>query len=195
MILYIMGLDLYDVLNNSYKDGNTQSKAFNKQGYDYDAKLSNGNEQIYFNPKEKKLLMSIAGTHNLSDIATDAWLTVGKLKDTTRFKEGESVLQRAKQKYNIDSATITGHSLGGSVAQYIGSKQDKVISFNKGSTIGAPIRSNETAYRTNGDVVSALNANSTRMQTFNPNYKSGNILIDSYLAHNLDNIKNQKIKI
>jgi len=191
-----MSLDLYEVLDNSYKDKKTQSSAFNKQGYNFDTKLSNDNEQVYFSPTEKKLIVSIAGTHNLSDFGTDIWLASGNLKNTSRFKEGELVLQRAKQKYNIDNATITGHSLGGTIGSYIASSKDKVYTFNRGSTIGQPIRSNETAYRTNGDAVSALNANSTRMHTLNnPNYKSGNIVIDTYRAHNLDNIKNQKIKI
>ena len=114
-----MSLDLYDVLKNSYASQNKQKEAFKKDGYVYDQKLSNHNEQVYYNPNNKKLLMSVAGTHNISDIGTDIYLAAGHLKDTNRYKEAESVLHRAKQKYNIANATLAGHSLGGLV-QYIG---------------------------------------------------------------------------
>ena len=36
------------------------------------------NQQVYYNPNEKKLLMSVAGTHNLRDVGTDFMLGIGK---------------------------------------------------------------------------------------------------------------------
>jgi len=42
-----MSLDLYDVLKNSYASQNKQKEAFKKDGYVYDQKLSNHNEQVY----------------------------------------------------------------------------------------------------------------------------------------------------
>jgi len=190
-----MSLDLYDVLKNSYASQNKQKEAFKKDGYLYDQKLSNHNEQVYYNPNNKKLLMSVAGTHNISDIGTDIYLAAGHLKDTNRYKEAQSVLQRAKQKYNISNATLAGHSLGGLV-QYIGSKNDKVYTLDKGATIGQKTRSNETAYRTKGDVVSLLNANSTRMKTLsNPQFRTNNFLRDAINSHNVDNIKGKNIFI
>jgi hypothetical protein len=186
-----MSLDLYDVLNNSYASRDKQKKAFVKQGYVFDSDLSNHNEQIYYNPKQKKLFMSIAGTHNLKDVGTDLWLAAGHLKDTNRYKEAKSILDRAKQRYNISNATVSGHSLGGSVSQYIASGKDKVYTLDKGATIGQKTRSNETGYRTAGDIVSLLNANSTRMKTLkNPQIRSNFIQ-----AHNVSNIQNSKIKI
>ena len=158
---------LHNVLKRSYAKKDEQKKGFHEDGddYDYDEGLSNHNQQVYYDKKKKKLLVSVAGTHNLSDVGTDLYLAAGHLKDTNRFKEAENVLNKAKVKYGVDSATVVGHSLGGSVSQYIAGSKDKAYTLDKGATIGQKTRSNENAYRTSGDAVSLLNANSTRMTT------------------------------
>ena len=69
-------VSLHSVLKNSYKS----KPAVNMNGYELDKSLSNHNQQVYYNPNEKKLLMSVAGTHNLRDVWTDFMLGVGKLK-------------------------------------------------------------------------------------------------------------------
>ena len=69
-------------------------------------------------------------------------------------------------------------------------------SLDKGATFGQKTRSNETAFRTEGDAVSALNANSKRMTTLrNPNWKTGIAPLDAYISHDVDNIKGSKIFI
>ena len=189
-------MDLHKVLKNSYASRKKQKKAFLKDGYRYDKFLSNDNEQVYYNPNNKKLSMSVAGTHNLSDFGTDIWLAGGLLKNTSRYKEAESTLKRAKQKYDVKNATLAAHSLGGAISQYIASKGDQVYTLDKGATIGQKTRSNEKAYRTSGDLISILNANSTRMKTLkNPQIRTGNVIKDAYNAHNVDNIKNENIMI
>ena len=193
-------IKLHDIIKNSYDSKNKQVNAFQSQGYIYDPD-SNDNEQIYYNPKEKKLLFSVTGTHNLSDWGTDAYLGLGHLKDTNRYKEAEEKLKSAKKKYNVDNAVVVGHSLGGAVGQYIAGKDDKVYTLDKGATIGQKTRSNEDAYRTSGDVVSLLNANSTRMHTLkNPNMSYSGFgllgtLYDAFNAHSKDNIKDEDIYV
>ena len=127
--------------------------------------MSNHNQQVYYDKKKKKLLVSVAGIHNLSDVCTDLYLAAGHLKDTIRFKEAENVLNKAKVKYGVDSTTVVGHSLGGSVSQYIAGSKDKAYTLDKGATIGQKTRLNENAYRTAGDAVSLLNAKPTRITT------------------------------
>jgi len=102
--------------------------------------LSNSNQQVYYHPEQKKLLFNVSGTHNLADVGTDIYLGLGKLKDTNRYKQAKNKLEEAKRKYNIDNAVITGHSLGGAISQYIGSKDDKIYTFNKGATLFQPTR-------------------------------------------------------
>ena len=149
---------LHNVLKRSYAKKDEQKKGFHEDGddYDYDEGLSNHNQQVYYDKKKKKLLVSVAGTHNLSDVGTDLYLAAGHLKDTNRFKEAENVLNKAKVKYGVDSATVVGHSLGGSVSQYIAGSKDKAYTLDKGATILQPTRANEKAYRTRGDAVSLL---------------------------------------
>jgi hypothetical protein len=192
--------DLYTALKASYADTATQKTSLGKYGYQRDDDLSNHNQQVYYNPIQHKILYDIAGTHNLSDVGTDLYLAAGHLKDTNRYKEADSTLKKAKSKYGVSEATVTGHSLGGSIAGYVANKQDKVITLDKGATIGQPIRSNEKAYRTSGDAVSVLNAGSRGMTTLpNPNksIRTGNAILDIagniLNAHNVSNVKNSSI--
>jgi len=189
-----MSVKLYDALKSSYGDKKSQQQLKNA-GYNYDSMLSNHNQQVWYNPNTKKMLFNVAGTHNLKDWGTDLYLAFGKLKDTNRYKEAKNILNEAKKKYGNDIETkISGHSLGGAVSQYIAGKNDKVYTLDKGATIGQKTRSNENAYRTSGDIVSALNANSTRMNTLNNYNKStGFIPMDILKAHNVENIKNEEI--
>lgn len=188
-------VNLYDALKSSYGDKRSQD-ALRRAGYQYDSMLSNHNQQVWHNPNEKKLLYNVAGTHNLKDVGTDIWLALGGLKNTNRYKEASKVLDQAKQKYENSQTTVTGHSLGGSIAQYVAGKDDKVHTLDKGATIGQKTRSNENAYRTRGDAVSALNANSTRMKTLqNNNIQTGIVPVDILTAHDVSNIKDQNIFI
>lgn len=190
-------MDLHKAIKNSYAKKKDQKNAFKDRGYVYDEQLSNKNNAIYYNPETKKLMHSVKGTNPFSakDLYTDAMLSLGMLKKTDRYKDSHKKLRQAKEKYGVDSADIVGHSLGGSISSYIGSKKDKVHTLDKGATIGQKSRNNEKAYRTKGDAVSLLNKNSKNMITLqNPNPASnyGGILgkaYDTLKAHNVDNIK------
>ena len=116
-------VSLHNVLKNSYKS----KPAGNMNGYELDKSLSNHNQQVYYNPNEKKLLMSVAGTHNLRDVGTDFMLGIGKLKNTSRYKEAKSTIDKAKNKYNPMKTVVAEHSLGSSIANYIGSKDDQIM--------------------------------------------------------------------
>lgn len=175
-------LNLYEGLKNSYKPKKVIGK-----NYIIDKELSNDNQQFYFNRKKNKLLMSVAGTHNIKDIGTDIYLGLGRLKDTNRYKEAKSSLEKAKAKYKKNDATIIGHSLGATIGGYIKKPEDKFIGLDAGYTIGQKTREGEH-YRSKNDVVSLLGSNSTNMTTLN---KKTNI----FNAHDVDNVKNEGIFI
>ena len=189
---------LYDVVKASYKDKNTQASALGKYGYVRDNDLSNDNQQAYYNPTAKKLIYSVTGTHNAKDWGTDAYLAAGMLKSTNRYKDADAGLKKAKAKYGVGSASIYGHSLGGSIGGYIGGKGDTVQTLDKGATIGQKVRSNEKAYRTAFDPVSLLNAGSKNMTTLpntNKKLQTGflplDAIVNGFNAHNVDSIKDQ----
>ena len=158
-------LNLAKVLKVGYKNEKTQNKVLGKYGYQMDKPLSNDNQQVYYNPKDKKLLVNITGTHNTRDVGTDAYLALGNLKGTNRYKEADKVLQQAKAKYDEDIVVLSGHSLGGSIAQGIGKPTDKVYTLNSGYTIGQKTKSTQNNYRTSGDAVSLLGAGSNNLKT------------------------------
>ena len=178
-------LDLHDVLKNSYSSKHKE----NMNGYKLDKELSNHNQQVYYNPDHKKLVVSVAGTHNLRDWGTDIYLGLGKLKDTNRYKEAKSVYDKAKNKYNPMQSMAVGHSLGGTIANYIASGNDKAYGLDSGYTIGQTSRNNSKQFRSSGDVVSALGANQRNMTTLkSPNIRTGIGLVDALRSHNVDNI-------
>ena len=156
-------VSLHNVLKNSYKSKPVR----NMNGYELDKSLSNHNQQVYYNANEKKLLMAVAGTHNLRDIGVVFMLGIGKLKNTSRYKEAKSTIDKAKNKYNPMKTVLAGHSLGNSIANYIGSKDNQIIGLNGGYTIGQKTRANTTNYRTGGDLVSVLGAGQKHVKTIN----------------------------
>jgi hypothetical protein len=190
--------DFYDILKASYNGSHEQRTSLSRFGYDRDDELSNDNQHAYYNPEKKKLIYSVTGTHRLKDWTTNAYLAVGKLKETNRYKSADEGLKKAKLKYGVNEASIYGHSLGGSISGYIGGKSDKVYTLDKGATIGQKVRSNEKAFRTAFDPVSLLNANSKHMTTLpNENKKiatgllPADAVVNGLKAHDVDSIKNQ----
>jgi len=136
----------------------------------------------------------------------------GGFKDTTRYKEADETLKRAKAKYDPSDVSLTAHSLGGRIIQDIAKKNDKVYALDAGSTIGQKVKGgpNRNIYRTSGDVVSGTTAGSSHVTTL-ANPHTFKILpaiglvtkdpravavagaIDAWNAHSIENIKNSKI--
>jgi hypothetical protein len=134
----------------------------------------------------------------------------GGFRDTTRYKDADETLKKAKAKYNPADVSITGHSLGGRIVQDIAKKSDKVYALDAGSTIGQSVKGgpNRNIYRTAGDVVSGTTAWNQHVHTL-ANPHTSKILpalftgdprkiavagaIDSFNAHNIENIKGSNI--
>jgi hypothetical protein len=180
---------LHEVLKLSYADKEKQQQGLKHHGYNYDSRFSNDNHQVYYNPKKQKLLFSVTGTHNLKDWGTDAYLAIGKLKDTSRYQQSDRALKEAKALYNPRKVSVTGHSLGSTIASYIAQPTDKVYTLDKGVTLGQGYRPNEKAFRTSGDIVSILGVRNKNMTTLSNKNMFKNVLTN----HNIDNIKDEKI--
>ena len=201
-------LNLHDVLKSGYKYAKKEKNSTSnveKHGYVLDKGLSNHNHQTYYNKTQNKLLFNVNGTHNASDWITDVKLGLGILgsgllgaknpfgigfKENDRYKQSHKALRDAKTKYSVDNAVVTGHSLGHAVASGISSKNDKVMTLDGAYTLGQKTRPNTTHYRTQGDLVSSLSSGKNTVTLKNPNGQQGFIK-----AHNIDNIKGQKIII
>jgi hypothetical protein len=242
-------LTLYDSLRVGYiPNENEKAKEMIKYGYQIDKGLSNDNQQVYYNPDNKKLLYNITGSHNLTDWANsdlklalginknvgkpiiergieavlpNAWKkgfdrgyenVFGGFKDTTRYKEADETLKKAKEKYNPSNVDITAHSLGGRIAQDISKNTDNIHVLDSGQTLGQKVKGgpNKNIYRSSGDVVSLASAWNANVKTLANPHTSRIIpalftadpkkiaiagAIDAFNAHNIENIKNSKIFI
>ena len=176
---------LYDTLKAGYGDKKSVDK-LREQGYTRDDSLSNDNTQVYYNKRTRQMVYNVSGTHNLKDWATDFYLLKGKVKDTNRYKQAERNLQRAKDKYKPRETAVSGHSLGGTIAQGIKKNGDKESDYNAGYTFFQKSRSNHgesNHLRTGGDIVSALSGNSKNIKTIKS--KSWNPLTN----HAVENLK------
>ena len=94
----------------------------------------------------------------------------------------------------MQNAVVSGHSKGGLIANYISSKSDNVVTLDAAQSIGNKSQSGSKNYRTNGDIVSLLGANKhNTINLKNPNKQTGNIFHDVLNAHDIKNIKNEKL--
>jgi hypothetical protein len=86
---------LYDTLRVGYlPNENQQGKEMAKYGYVIDTKLSNDNQQVYYNPQTKKLLYNVTGSHSLQDwVNSDLKLALG-----IRKNEGKPIIERGIEK-------------------------------------------------------------------------------------------------
>jgi hypothetical protein len=186
-----MAPTLHEILKLSYANREKQQQGLKQHGYNYDSRFSNDNHQVYYNPNEQKMIFSVTGTHNLKDWGTNAYLAMGKLKDTNRYQQSDRALKEAKQHYKPKDVSIASHSLGGTIGSYIAQPSDKVYTLDKGVTLGQGYRPNEKAYRTKNDVVSILGINHKNMTTL----ENQNFFKNAITSHNIKNIKDEKIFI
>jgi len=137
-------------------------------GYTFDPEYSNNNASTFIRP-DGTAILAYRGTRttNLDDLNTDAAILAGQHRTNNphpRFIEAQNHYNFVKDKYyDLD---ITGHSLGGTLADYIGRQNDeRAVVFNPGETpfsmsvIPASSTSKTRIYRTNTfDMVSFANS-------------------------------------
>lgn len=119
---------------------------------------NNREHTVYINNKLKEIKVAFRGTDNLADVKTDVSLAFGKLKNTDRFKRENNLVEQLKRMYKGYKITLTGHSLGSSLASELANKHNLEGSgFNAGFGVRGKINNeNFTHYRTSTDPVSLL---------------------------------------
>lgn len=72
-------VSLYDALRVGYLPSESEKgREMQKYGFQIDKKLSNENQQVYYNPETKKLLYNVTGSQSLNDwVNVDAKLALG----------------------------------------------------------------------------------------------------------------------
>ena len=145
-------MERYAILASSsyetYQHGLDESEAMIQKllpNYTIDKNLSNELSTTIVKIKEngaKDVIISYRGTQTLTDIGTDIFqiLPGSPLEKlggipTGRFKTSQDKYNEVKLAYPDANITTTGHSLGGSLAYYIGKTNNiKSYGFNSGSS-------------------------------------------------------------
>jgi len=174
--------NLKQILKKSYNQ-----KEKTPEGYTLDKDLSGKRNQVYTD-NNNNVIVSTRGTQGIHDLITDAKISLGfKPKSLQRYKHAEKIANQAREKYN-SPITFVGHSLGGHIAENIAHKNDKVITYNKASTIqdiGKKRGLNQVDIRHKNDLISALSQTQKGGKTVTIKNKSKNFLD----AHNLNKLK------
>lgn len=151
--------DVVEILKASYLNPKGAKKRLQDLGYTYDTQLSN-NENKVFVDKYGNPNIAYRGTKpsKLKDLKSDIMLAIGLQKYDTRFKEAQKLKKLVENKYE-KPINIFGHSLGGTLSEFVKGKDDRVFTYNKGvgvGDIGKTVSKNQTDYRNENDAISIL---------------------------------------
>ena len=110
-------------------------------GFTQDKSLSSTKRGVFVNESKREVVFTVRGTNpkNVADLGADLFLVFDKLRITPRYRSERRALKRTLRKYpkRKYSYLITGHSLGGSIAEGL-SREFKLKAkvYNPGKSIG-----------------------------------------------------------
>jgi hypothetical protein len=154
----VKSTELKDLIQASYSRNTPAKEIGKKYGYVLDEDLSNAEQKVFLD-KNKNPKIVFTGTRKGMDVITDLAILTGLAGLTPRFQNSSKLVDKVKQKYKNRPITAIGDSAGGTIAESVGGKVDKVITTSKGVGlfgIGKKIRSNQTDIRASNDVISIL---------------------------------------
>jgi hypothetical protein len=154
----VKSTELKDLIQASYSRNTPAKEIGKKYGYVLDEDLSNAEQKVFLD-KNKNPKIVFTGSRKGMDVLTDLAVLGGVAGLTPRFQRSTKLVDTVKQKYKNRPITAIGDSLGGTLAESVGGKVDKVITTSKGVGlfgIGKKIRSNQTDIRASNDVISLL---------------------------------------
>lgn len=114
-------------------------------GYNVVENLSSPEYLTAINEEEQKVVVAYRGTDssltNIYDDIADVEIALG-LAETpivsyipSRFRTAENIYKQVKEQYPDYELKLTGHSLGGKAAQYVGDRyKEKAVVFSAGAT-------------------------------------------------------------
>lgn len=150
-------------------------------GWEMDRDLSDGLATVYHHKGRNHTTIAYRGTkpQNTDDLAADLDVLAGK-RNHHRFKDALDRVEQVKRKYGSDKGlSVTGHSLGGSLALHVNDKLNiPARVYNPGSS---PIfrqtinKDNVHVVRNAGDLVSS-GLRARNMETRNHNTKKRGLL-------------------
>ena len=148
-------VDIQKIANQTYKkDRRVQVGSFN-----YVSNESDEEKALYKNDETKQIIIAFRGSKVMKDLKTDLKLALGGIRKTERYASSKDYVDKIKTLYPDYTITLTGHSLGGTLAiQMSKDFGDKAVVFNAGHT---PLSSSQETkdlpikyYTKKGDIAS-----------------------------------------
>lgn len=111
--------------------------------------LSSDEAKVFTKPGTNQIVIAFTGTRpwKPGDLWTDAALAGGRLSKTSRMQRSQALLARVHKSFPGARVTLTGHSLGASIAEHLASDRDEGIAFNPGRRVNNPIKRFQTKLR------------------------------------------------
>ena len=91
---------------------------------------------VYTHDNDNSVFITYNGTDfsNVDDVKADAYIVAGQESKSAHFKFADKLFKEVKSKYPEKDIHLTGHSLGGATAAYVGCRNQaaSVTTFNRG---------------------------------------------------------------
>lgn len=175
------------LLRKSYTD---EYKIRRQKNLELDNKLTGNRVKVHYNKKTGKAFVVHRGTASLTDwVKTDIPLIFG-YEGGSRFKHARKIQKLAEKKYGKENVVTLGHSLGGRIAEKVGKKSSKIITYNKAASpfsILNPTPENQIDIRTTNDPVSYL---ANFQKNFNKTVKIASKTLNLLKEHSLSVLPN-----
>lgn len=187
---------LYDALKGTYggKKGKESEKRLAASGYSTNERLSGKRVRVYHNAAENKTVVAVRGTHSYADaLISDPAVALGLLPKTKRYKHAQHTYDKVLKEYGDSKVTVVGHSLGGSIASDLKTRNDdQKITYNKGAgprflTGQDKNKKNEIALRNPGDLVSGFSSVAGGTKNVGRSY------LNPLTSHSLSPIRNRPL--
>lgn len=113
-------------------------------GYELDRTLTNTHQTVFVNTSLKRVITANRGTADVDDLMTDVALVKGHESTTRRFRQSAKHFEKVLGKYDSYEHILTGHSLGGSVNDYLDSRFNgsihEIHNYNRGASAKAALQ-------------------------------------------------------
>mmetsp|Transcript_10329 Transcript_10329/g.13425 ORF Transcript_10329/g.13425 Transcript_10329/m.13425 type:complete len:214 (+) Transcript_10329:301-942(+) len=116
-----------------------------KSGYRLDDNRSGAETKTFYNPTTKDAVMAFRGTdlsdkkRRMKDVYSDLHIAAGTQRKDKRFKQSNKRFRAmaADDKYKDYKLNVTGHSLGGSLTDFVAKKNEDLVNtayaFSRGA--------------------------------------------------------------
>lgn len=120
-----------------------------------DKTISNKTGKVYYNPKTHEAVVAHRGTKDARDWINNVAYVTGTYKNTTRYKRGKNLQNKAEAKYGKENISTLGHSQGAILARDLGEDTKEIINVNP-AYLGEKNAVNEYNIKSSSDIVSGF---------------------------------------